>query len=70
MNEPVEGMEMAETKELVLDAYRTNCPRGTVAVPDKLSPRYELSPRYGTLPQHVLRKILLLWTCRLVWRAG
>ena len=29
MNEPVEGLEMAETKELVLDAYRTNCPRGT-----------------------------------------
>ena len=29
MNEPVENLEMAETKELVLDAYRTNCPRGT-----------------------------------------
>ena len=42
MNEPVENLEMAETKELVLDAYRTNCPRGTVAVPDKLSPRYGL----------------------------
>ena len=40
MNEPVENLEMAETKEMVSDAYRTNCPRGTVAVPDKLSPRY------------------------------
>ena len=30
MNEPVEGLEMAETKELVLDAYRTNCPHGTL----------------------------------------
>ena len=24
MNEPVEGLEMAETKEMVSDAYRTN----------------------------------------------
>ena len=30
MNEPVENLEMAETKELVLDAYRTNCPHGTL----------------------------------------
>ena len=29
MNEPVENLEMAETKEMVSDAYRTNCPRGT-----------------------------------------